>query len=768
MSKINCNPKNINNIKNKANQMRLLKLLKEEKMKKIILKIDGMTCSACSSGLEKYLLKQKGIEDALVNLVMATASITYDDSLTITDLNRYVKEAGFTSLGEYDENNNAKEKNKLPSLIINGLLAFLVLYISMSHMVHLPVIPFLHMLKHPINYSVTLCLFSLYFMFFGRDIIYSGLKNIKYKSPNMDTLVTLGVLSSFIYSTINMFKIINGSTMYVENLYFESVCIIIYLIKLGRYIDNISKEKTKEAIKGLVTITPKTALKLIENEMVEVSLDEIKKGDVLLVKPGMKFAVDGQIVDGQTHVDESFISGESLPVKKTLNSRVVAGSVNIDGTVQYQAEHIGKYSTISEIVRLVVEATNTKAPIAQVADKVSGIFVPTIILIAICTLIGHLLLGHGVSVSLVHFVTVLVCACPCALGLATPLALVVSEGVCAKHGLLVKKSATLENVSKIDTIVFDKTGTLTNGKLSVSKINNYSSYEDQDLLKIVTSLEALSSHPIANAFINEPTNLKELSPAVTAFKNIPGLGISGKINKHEYYVGNSKLLDKLKIKNNYLEDEDDLSKKGNSIVYVIENKQIIALIGVKDNLRDNTKQVIKKLQSLHKEIIMLTGDNEKTAALIAESIGIKQVIANVTPKEKAANLKKLLADGKQIMMVGDGINDAPSLSLASIGVSLNSGTDIAGDSADIILMNNNLQSIYNLFDISKKTLLNIKENLFWAFFYNVCMIPLAIGFFEPLNITMNPMVAGLAMTLSSTTVILNALRLKKWKEDKNV
>lgn len=737
-------------------------------MKKIILKIDGMTCSACSSGLEKYLLKQKGIEDALVNLVMATASITYEDSLTINDLNRYVKEAGFTSLGEYDENVAIKEKNKLPSLIFNGLLAFLVLYISMSHMVHLPVIPFLHMLKHPINYSVTLCLFSLYFMFFGRDIIYSGLKNIKYKSPNMDTLVTLGVLSSFIYSTINMFKIINVSTMYVENLYFESVCIIIYLIKLGRYIDNISKEKTKEAIKGLVTITPNKALKLIENEPVEVSLDEIKKGDVLLVKPGMKFAVDGQIIDGQTHVDESFISGESLPVKKKLNSKVVAGSINIDGTVKYQAEHIGKDSTISGIVRLVVEATNTKAPIAQVADKVSGIFVPTIILIAICTLIGHLLLGHGMSVSLVHFVTVLVCACPCALGLATPLALVVSEGICAKHGLLVKKSATLENVSKIDTIVFDKTGTLTNGKLSVSKINNYSSYKDQELLKIVTSLEVLSSHPIANAFINDQTNLKDVSKVVTDFKNIPGLGISGKIKKREYYIGNSKILDKLKIKNNYLEAEEELSKKGNSIVYVIENEKIIALIGVKDNLRDNTKKVIKKLQGLHKEIIMLTGDNEKTATIVAESIGIKKVIANVTPKEKASTLKKLLADGKQVMMVGDGINDAPSLSLASIGVSLNSGTDIAGDSADIILMNNNLQSIYNLFDISKKTLLNIKENLFWAFFYNVCMIPLAIGFLKPLNITMNPMVAGLAMTLSSTTVILNALRLKKWKEDKNV
>ncbi len=737
-------------------------------MKKIILKIDGMTCSACSSSLEKYLLKQKGIEDALVNLVMATASITYEDSLTINDLNRYVKEAGFTSLGEYDENVAIKEKNKLPSLIFNGLLAFLVLYISMSHMVHLPVIPFLHMLKHPINYSVTLCLFSLYFMFFGRDIIYSGLKNIKYKSPNMDTLVTLGVLSSFIYSTINMFKIINGSTMYVENLYFESVCIIIYLIKLGRYIDNISKEKTKEAIKGLVTITPNKALKLIKNEPVEVSLDEIKKGDVLLVKPGMKFAVDGQIIDGQTHVDESFIIGESLPVKKKLNSKVVAGSINIDGTVKYQAEHIGKDSTISEIVRLVVEATNTKAPIAQVADKVSGIFVPTIILIAICTLIGHLLLGHGMSVSLVHFVTVLVCACPCALGLATPLALVVSEGICAKHGLLVKKSATLENVSKIDTIVFDKTGTLTNGKLSVSKINNYSSYKDQELLKIVTSLEVLSSHPIANAFINNQTNLRDTSKVVTDFKNIPGLGISGKIKKREYYIGNSKILDKLKIKNNYLEAEEELSKKGNSIVYVIENEKIIALIGVKDNLRDNTKKVIKKLQGLHKEIIMLTGDNEKTATIVAESIGIKKVIANVTPKEKASTLKKLLADGKQVMMVGDGINDAPSLSLASIGVSLNSGTDIAGDSADIILMNNNLQSIYNLFDISKKTLLNIKENLFWAFFYNVCMIPLAIGFLEPLNITMNPMVAGLAMTLSSTTVILNALRLKKWKEDKNV
>lgn len=732
-------------------------------MKKIILKIEGMTCSACSSSLEKYLLKQEGIDDALVNLVMSSASITYEDNITIEDLNRFVSEAGFKSLGLYNENED-KDNNKTKYFVVNGLLALLVLYISMSHMIHLPVIPFLHMINYPVNYSVCLFIFSLYFIYFGRDIIISGIKNIKYKSPNMDTLVTLGVVSSFIFSTFNMIMILKGNNEYVENLYFESVCIILYLIKFGRYIDGISKEKTKDTIKGLVTITPNKAILFINNKEKKVSIDEVKKGDILIVKPGNRFAVDGVIVKGSTHVDESFISGESIPIKKSINDKVVAGSINLDGEVLYKAENIGRDSTISEIVRLVVEATNTKAPIARIADKVSGIFVPVVIFIALLTLIIHLILGASFNESIVYFVTVLVCACPCALGLATPLAIVVSEGLCAKNGILVKKSEILENVNKIDVIVFDKTGTLTYGNLRISKIINKSNYSDNDLIEIVSSLESKTAHPIASSFkeYSKTNNLKSLD--VDDFKNIAGIGLSGTINDKSYLIGNNKLFDKYKINNNMLREEKKLSLDGNSIVYVIEDKKVIGLIGVKDIIRDNAKDVINKLKNIGKRIIMLTGDNEITADIIAKSIGIKEVIANVSPKDKSNKIKELKNKGFKVMMVGDGINDAPSLSLADIGVSLNSAIDIAADSADVILMRNDLNSIYNLFDIGKKTLGNIKENLFWAFFYNVCMIPISCGLFKFINITMNPMIAGLAMTLSSFTVIINALRLKRWKE----
>lgn len=732
-------------------------------MKKIILKIEGMTCSACSSSLEKYLLKQEGIDDALVNLVMSSASITYEDNITIDDLNRFVSEAGFKSLGLYNENED-KDNNKTKYFVVNGILALLVLYISMSHMIHLPVIPFLHMINYPVNYSVCLFIFSLYFIYFGRDIIISGIKNIKYKSPNMDTLVTLGVVSSFIFSTFNMIMILKGNNEYVENLYFESVCIILYLIKFGRYIDGISKEKTKDTIKGLVTITPNKAILFINNKEKKVSIDEVKKGDILIVKPGNRFAVDGVIVKGSTHVDESFISGESIPVKKSINDKVVAGSINLDGEVLYKAENIGRDSTISEIVRLVVEATNTKAPIARIADKVSGIFVPVVIFIALLTLIIHLILGASFNESIVYFVTVLVCACPCALGLATPLAIVVSEGLCAKNGILVKKSEILENVNKVDVIVFDKTGTLTYGNLRISKIINKSNYSDNDLIEIVSSLESKTAHPIASSFkeYSKTNNLKSLD--VDDFKNIAGIGLSGTINDKSYLIGNNKLFDKYKINNNMLREEKKLSLDGNSIVYVIEDKKVIGLIGVKDIIRDNAKDVINKLKNIGKRIIMLTGDNEITADIIAKSIGIKEVIANVSPKDKSNKIKELKNKGFKVMMVGDGINDAPSLSLADIGVSLNSAIDIAADSADVILMRNDLNSIYNLFDIGKKTLGNIKENLFWAFFYNVCMIPISCGLFKFINITMNPMIAGLAMTLSSFTVIINALRLKRWKE----
>ena len=727
-------------------------------MQKVILNIKGMSCSACSNSLEKYLNKQNGIINATVNLVLSQASIEYNDNLSIEDLNKFIGDAGFESLGIYDETkiNKTNKRNKI--IIPITFLTILVLYISMSHMLSLPSIPYLDMMKNPINYTISLLILTIPYLIYGFDIIKNGYKNLIHAHPNMDTLVFIGVLSSLIYSIYNTILLLKGNNSLVDSLYYESCIVVIYFIKLGRQIETKNKEKILDAIKELVTITPSYALLKVGNEVKEVTIDEIKENDILVCKPGMKLAVDGIITNGTTHIDESFITGESIPSKKEKGNKVIVGSLNIDGYIEYKAEKIGKNSTISEIVRLVVEATNTKSPISKLADKVSGIFVPLVMLIATITLISYLLLGYNLNISLTRFVTVLVISCPCALGLATPLAVVVAMGITARNGILIKTSEVLEAINKVDTIVFDKTGTLTYGNLKISKLCNYSNYNNSKLLNIVSSIESKSNHPIASAF---KTNDK--LQKVTSFKNIDGIGLKGVTNNKEYYVGNNKLIKKLKINNTHSKDELDLVNNGNSIIYVIEDNNIIALIGVKDIIRKEAKEVIKKLNNMNKNVIMLTGDNEITAQVIAKELGIKEVIANVLPKDKAEKIKELMSNNKYVMMVGDGINDAVSLVTANIGVALSSGTDIANNSADVILMNNNLINIINMFHISKKTITNIKQNLFLAFFYNICMIPLAIGLLSKWNINMNPMLGSIAMTLSSITVVLNALRLKNIK-----
>ena len=732
-------------------------------MKKIILSIDGMTCSACSNGLEKYLNKQNGIYNASVNLVMASATIDYDEKiLDIPKLETFVKKAGFKSLGEFKEIKlETKTKNEKIKLIIFTILAIILMYISMGHMLNLPSIPYLDPHKHIYPYMITLLLLTIAFLIYGFDIIKNGYKNLIHKTPNMDTLVGIGVITSFLYSLYNMYLVFKGNHDAVMNLYFESSAIVIYFIKLGRFIDGASKDKTKEAISKLVTITPTKATIKKENTYKEVTLDEIKKGDIVICKAGEKIAVDGEIIYGKAHFDESFITGESKPVNKTAGSKVLAGSLNYDGYTEYKAEKIGKDSTISEIVRLVIEASNTKAPISKMADKVSGIFVPVVILIAIITLILYLLITKDLSESLTTFVTILVIACPCSLGLATPLAIVVSSGQCAKEGILIKTSEILENVQKIDTVIFDKTGTLTYGKLKISKVINYSNLKDQKLLQLVGSLEVKSNHPISKAFESYMSENNVNPLEVSDFENIPGFGIKGKVEKEEIMLGNSKLLNKYNIKNTHITDENTLSLNGNSIIYVIKNNEIIALIGACDIIRENVKNVIKELQNRGITTVMLTGDNKKTASKIAEELGINIVYSNVVPSEKAEVIKKLKEENKYVMMCGDGINDSPALSLSDIGVSIHGATDIAMDSSDVILTQNNLNSILKLIDISKKTFKIIKQNLFWAFFYNLIMIPIAIGILKPIGIIVTPMIASLAMVFSSITVILNTLRLKK-------
>lgn len=789
-------------------------------MKKVLLKIGGMTCSACSSGLEKYLNKQDGIESAAVNLVMNNANIQYDEQkLDLKQIEKFVEKAGFESLGIDDfQKKEKKQNNQKYKLIALGVLAVITLYISMGHMIGLPAIPYLNMHENPINYALVLLILAITACIFGWDILKNGYKNLVHKSPNMDTLVGLGVLSSIIYSLYGTFMILKGNTEYVNNLYYESAVIIIFFIKIGKYVENRNKDKTKEAISQLMMITPKHATVLRDGEQVQVTIDEINEGDIVVCKPGEKIAVDGEIVDGITHIDESFITGESMPVKKEKGKKVIAGSINYEGTIEYKAEKIGKNSTVSEIVKLVVEATSTKAPIAKIADKISGIFVPTIIVIAVLSGLVWFAINRDVSWAINVFISVLVVACPCSLGLATPLSIVIASGESSKKGILIKNSEALENAHKVKTVVFDKTGTLTKGKLSLSKIYNYTEnysnnqelkadgfenvetnsnekgnqLSDDDIIKIVASIESKSEHPIARGVVAEAKERKIELEKVKEFQNLAGLGVTALYNGEKYIIGNKKLMEQngieissknsvsekadKKLKNRITsentiiekigleqveKDEEELQKAGNSILFVAKENELIALLGVKDNVKENAKDVVSKLKLFGINVVMLTGDNEKTAKAIANSIGIDNVIAGVMPRDKAKTIENLKKNNELVMMCGDGINDSISLVKADIGVSVGNGTDVAMDSSNVVLMNNNLEKIVDLIEISGKTIRNIKQNLFWAFFYNLCMLPIAVGVLSPLGITINPMMASIAMTISSVTVTLNSLRLKR-------
>lgn len=731
-------------------------------MKKVLLKIDGMTCSACSTGLEKYLNKQDGIKQATVNLIMNNANIEYDDKkLNLEQVEKFVEKAGFLSLGidnfEKEEKKKTNEKYKLLAITV---ISILVLYISMSHMVRLPVIPFLNMMIYPVNYAISLFILTTIVLILGKDILRNGYKNLIHKTPNMDTLVMIGVLASYIYSIYGTIQILKGHAMHVEELYYESSAVVIFFIEIGRYIENKNKDKTKEALQQLMTITPNNAVILKDGKEITVTLDEIQKGDIVICKPGEKIAVDGEVVEGTTHINESFITGESVPVKREKGSKIIAGSINYEGTIKYKAEKIGKESTVSEIVRLVTQATSTKAPIAKIADTISGYFVPVVLVIAFFAFGIWMLISKNFATAINIFVSILVVACPCSLGLATPLAIVIASGNASKKGILVKTSETLENTHKVKTICFDKTGTLTKGELSISKLYNYSNIDEKEILKIVASIENKSEHPIARAIVKKAQDEKINLEEIKEFKAIPGFGVEAIIESGEkYLIGNKKLMLENNIKIENEKDEQELVSDGNSILFVSSNNKIVALIGVKDILKENVKEVIKKLKQRKINLVMLTGDNEKTAEIIAKEIGIEKVISNVTPKEKAEQINKLKEDGI-VMMCGDGINDSVSLVTADIGVSVSSGTDIAIDSSQVVLMSDNLEKIDDLIDISKKTIRNIKQNLFWAFFYNICMIPIACGVLIPFGISMNPMIAAFAMTVSSLTVVLNALRLR--------
>lgn len=542
-------------------------------MKKVLLKIGGMTCSACSSGLEKYLNKQDGIKLASVNLVMNNANIEYDDErLSLQDVEKFVDKAGFESLGidnfEKEEKKNSFEKYKI---ILITIFSLIILYISMGSMIGLPEISFIKMMKYPTRFSICLLVFSSIVLFLGKDILRNGFKNLIHKTPNMDTLVTIGVVASMLYSIFGTVMIFKGHSHYVMNLYYESATIVVFFIKVGKYIEGRNTDKTKEALKELMTITPNHAIIVRDGKEKTVTLDEIQKDDIVVCKPGEKIAVDGTVIDGNTHIDESFITGESVPVKRENGSKVIAGSINYEGTIKYKAEKIGKESTVSEIVRLVVESTSSKAPIAKIADKVSSVFVPVVIAIAIVAFIIWMIISKDIAFAINIFITVLVVACPCSLGLATPLAIIVGSGLATKKGILVKSSESLENAHKVKTVVFDKTGTLTEGKLTVSKIYNYSDIDEAELLKMVASVENKSEHPIARAIVNYAKERKIDIDEVNDFEAVAGMGVVANYESEKIIIGNQKLIDENKIEISNKQDAEELTKDENSILYGVEN-----------------------------------------------------------------------------------------------------------------------------------------------------------------------------------------------------
>ena len=716
-------------------------------MKNIILNVGGMTCSGCSAGLEKYLNKQDGIFSASVNLVLATVKIEYDENLLdVNKLNKFIGEAGFTSYGE--EYNKNKRRPERLVLLIYTVLTILLMYISMGNMFKITMPNIVNMHFNPIIYSISLAAITFLYFIYGFDIIKSGIKNLVHRMPNMDSLIMIGVIVNYLYSLFNMILVFKGDMNGLHHLYFEASAMTILFVKIGRFIDKNNRIKATDAVKGLVSVTPKNAVKLVDGEEKTVTINEISKGDIIVCRPGEKIAVDGIVRKGRTNINEALITGESKPVHKEIGDEVIAGSINCNGYIEYEAVRIGRETNISNIVKMVVEATNSKTEIQKFVDKVSGIFVPAIFIIAVLASILNFVIIRDISIAVNVFVTVLVVACPCALGIATPLAMVVSIGKLSKNGIFIKSSESLEILKDIKNVVFDKTGTLTNGKFSIVEKN----ISDENML-ILQSIEFNSKHPIAQS-ICEFSNFNKIE--VTNFREIEGYGLQADIGNTTYYVGSSKFVKEQCINNIYENDEERFLSKGYTIVYLFNNDGVLGIVGLADTVKDGVKDLIQELKNMNKNIYMLTGDNEASAKIIANEIGIDNVESNLTPKQKLVYVSNMNDDTNSVMMVGDGINDSPSLKSAAIGVSVEGGSDISADSSDIILMNSNIGIISLLLKVGKKTNRIIKQNLFWAVFYNCLMIVIATGL---LPIHINPMIASMAMMMSSLMVVFNSLRL---------
>ena len=741
------------------------------------LKITGMTCAACSARIEKVLGKMEGVEEVSVNLATEKATVSFDTEKTgLANIKERIEKAGYGAVEiqkkvPVDEDKALKEKEiktLWTKFRVSAVFAVPLLYFAMGSMISwlpFPIPSFLDPMRYPLNYAILQICLTIPIVIAGYRFYTVGYKAIISRSPNMDSLIAMGTTAAIVYSLYSVYLIAQGNMGAVEGLYFESAGVIITLILLGKSLEAVSKGRTSEAIKKLMGLAPKTAMVIRDGKEYEVPIEEVEIGHIILVKPGEKIPVDGIVTEGSTSVDESMLTGESIPVEKKAGDQVYAASINKNGLIRFEAKKVGGDTALAQIIKLVEEAQGSKAPIAQLADVVSGYFVPIVFGIAVIAFLAWFLSGESLVFSLTIFIAILVIACPCALGLATPTAIMVGTGKGAEYGILIKGGEALEATHKINTIVFDKTGTITEGKPEVTDIITSEATDSNKLLQLAASAEKGSEHPLGEAIVGkaEERNLEYLK--VERFSAIPGHGIEVEINAKQILLGNKKLMNDRGIELKQLEAESDrLAGEGKTPMFIAEENRLSGIIAVADVVKESSRNAIERLQSMGLEVAMITGDNQRTAEAIAKQVGIDRVLAEVLPQDKSNEVKKLQAEGKQVAMVGDGINDAPALAQADIGIAIGSGTDVAMESADIVLMKSDLMDVPTAIQLSKSTIRNIKQNLFWAFGYNVIGIPIAAGilhlFGGPL---LNPIFAAAAMSLSSVSVLTNALRLKRFK-----
>lgn len=739
--------------------------------------VSGMTCASCVANVTKAVEKLDGVTDANVNLMTNSMKVSYDENkVNDKKIISAVEKIGYSAkvAGEKISGENKKEDREghLKNRLVSSLVFMLILmYVAMGHMVHLPSPMIFHGREGAIIFAFTQFLLALPVVYINRDFYISGFRGLKNRAPNMDSLVAIGSAAALIYGIFAIYMMAYGFghgdldlvDVYRKNLYFESSAMILTLITLGKYLEEKSKNKTRSSLSKLMDLAPKTATVLENNEEVQKNIEDVKVGDVIMVRPGEAVAVDGKIIEGTSSLDESAVTGESIPVSKSVGDRVISASINTTGSFKFLAEKVGEDTTISQIIKLVDQANESKAPIAKLADKIAGIFVPAVLIISALTFIIWASLGYGFENALNFAISVLVISCPCALGLATPVSIMVATGKSADFGLLFKNAEVLENLHKIDAIVMDKTGTITEGKPKLTDI--LTDLDQDEFLKIAASIEKNSQHPLATAILNYAHEKNIKISEVKNFDSVSGRGLSADLGGKKYFAGNREFMEEEKIDlKGYEKKAEKLAGEGKTSMYFAGESEVIGIISVKDLPKESSKDAIALLKAMGKKIIMLTGDNEKTAEAIAREIGVDETFAGLLPDEKNKKIDDLQKFGDKVLMIGDGINDAPSLAKADIGMAIGHGTDVAIESSDVVLMRSDLLDVVSALELSSATIKNIKENLFWAFFYNTIGIPLAAGLLYPgFGIKLSPMFGAFAMSMSSVFVVNNALRLRRFK-----